>query len=298
MNTLINEVPALKEAYPFESQFCHLNYGNAQSAKLHFLDEGTGPVILMLHGNPTWSFYFRNCVHYFKARGFRCIVPDHMGCGLSDKPQDYTYTLEQRIQDIQQLLKHLEIQSFNVIVHDWGGAIGMGVATRSPESVEKIAILNSAAYLSKWIPWRIAFLRTKILGAFLMRAFNLFAGPAVFMSVIKPLDKNIQKGFLHPYQNWKDRIAVAQFVEDIPMSPSHPSYDCLAKVEKELPNLSKKKIGLFWGEKDFCFNKKFFQRWIKIFPTASQKIFPDAGHYVLEDAGEEILKELDYFLTQ
>jgi len=298
MNTLIDDLPALKEEYPFKSHFCHLKYGNNQSAKLHYLDEGTGPVILMLHGNPTWSFYFRQCVHYFKARGFRCIVPDHIGCGLSDKPQDYTYTLEQRIQDIQQLLKHLEIQSFNLIVHDWGGAIGMGVATRSPERVEKIAILNSAAYLSKWMPRRIAFLRIKILGAFLMRAFNLFAWPAVFMSTCKPLDKKIQKGFLYPYKSWNDRIAVARFVEDIPMSPSHPSYNCLEKIEQELPNLSKKTIGLFWGGKDFCFNRKFFQRWIEIFPNATQKMFSDAGHYVLEDAGEEILKELDYLLTQ
>ena len=292
MNALIDELPFLKEAYPFKSHFCDLSYGNERSVKLHYLDEGTGPIILMLHGNPTWSFYFRNCVHHFKAKGYRCIVPDHIGCGLSDKPQDYNYTLERRIQDIQQLLEHLNIERFNLIVHDWGGAIGMGVATGNPESVQKIAILNSASYLSKWMPWRFAFLRIEKIGAFLIRAFNVFAWPAVFMSVCKPLDKNIQKGFLYPYQNWNDRIAVARFVKDIPMSQSHLSYNCLENIEKKLPNLGEKKIGLFWGERDFCFNQKFFQHWTKIFPNALQKTFPNAGHYILEDATNEVLNEI------
>lgn len=298
MNALIEELPSLKEEYPFKSHFCEISYGNGKLAKLHYLDEGTGPVILMLHGNPTWSFYFRNCVNYFKGKGFRCIVPDHMGCGLSDKPQDYHYSLERRIQDIQQLLKHINIERFNLIVHDWGGAIGMGVAVQNPQTVQKIAILNSASYLSKWMPWRIALLRIKKLGAFLIRAFNLFAGPAVFMSVCKPLNKNIQKGFLYPYQNWNDRIAVAKFVEDIPMSPSHPSYNCLSDIENKLPSLSEKKIGLFWGERDFCFNKKFYQRWTEIFPNASRKTFSNAGHYILEDAREAVLEEINGLFSQ
>ena len=295
MNALIDELPFLKEAYPFKSHFYDLSYGNERSAKLHYLDEGTGPIIVMLHGNPTWSFYFRNCIHYFKAKGYRCIVPDHIGCGLSDKPQDYNYKLERRIQDIQHLLEHLNIERFNLIVHDWGGAIGMGVATGNSESVQKIAILNSASYISKWMPRRIAFLRIEKIGAFLIRAFNLFAWPAVFMSVCKPLDKNTQKGFLYPYQNWNDRIAVARFVKDIPMSQSHPSYNCLENIEKKLPNLGEKKIGLFWGERDFCFNQKFFQRWTKIFPNALQKTFPNAGHYILEDATYEVLDEIKLF---
>ena len=298
MNDLIDKLPALNEVYSFESHFCNLVYGKEQSAKLHYLDEGTGPVVLMLHGNPTWSFYFRNCINYFKARGFRCIVPDHMGCGLSDKPQDYSYMLERRIQDIQHLLKHLNVERFNLIVHDWGGAIGMGVAVQNPERVDKIAILNSAAYLSKWMPWRIAFLRIKIFGIFLIRAFNLFAWPAVFMSVCKPLRKNIRKGFLFPYQNWNDRIAVARFVKDIPMSSSHPSYNCLLNIEKKLPSLSEKEIGIFWGERDFCFNKKFFQRWVEIFPKSLQKTFPNAGHYILEDAGETVFEEIEALFSE
>ena len=298
MNDLIDKLPALNKVYPFESHFCDLVYGKEQSAKLHYLDEGTGPVVLMLHGNPTWSFYYRNCINYFKARGFRCIAPDHMGCGLSDKPQDYSYTLERRIQDIQHLLKHLNVERFHLIVHDWGGAIGMGVAVQNPERVDKIAILNSSAYLSKWMPWRIAFLRVKIFGTFLIRAFNLFAWPAVFMSVCKPLRKNIRKGFLFPYQNWNDRIAVARFVKDIPMSSSHPSYNCLLNIEKKLPSLSKKEIGLFWGEGDFCFNKKFFQHWVEIFPKSVQKTFSNAGHYILEDAGEAVFKEIEALFSE
>ena len=98
---------------------------------------------------------------------------------------------------------------------------------------------------------------------------------------------------MFPYQNWNDRIAVARFVEDIPMSKMHPSYNCLLGIEKKLPSLSEKQIGVFWGERDFCFNKKFFQRWLEFFPKAISKTFPDAGHYILEDAKEEVVQEIE-----
>ena len=106
----------------------------------------------MLHGNPTWSFYFRNLVKVMVQAGFRCVVPDHVGCGLSDKPQDYNYTLVQRIEDVESLLDHLKIDQFSLVVHDWGGAIGCGLAGRRPDTLQKLVLLNTGAFRSKLIP--------------------------------------------------------------------------------------------------------------------------------------------------
>lgn len=287
----------LAQEYPFEPHYFEQPYGTNSVARQHYLDEGTGPVVVMLHGNPTWSFYFRNCIRHLKKKGFRCIVPDHIGCGLSDKPKDYSYTLEQRIQDTERLLNALKIRQFSLIVHDWGGAIGMGLAVRNSEKVERIAILNSGAYRSEHMPKRIGLLRTFGLGQFLIRGFNLFAWPATFMSVKVPLSSTVKEGFLFPYNSWANRIAVWNFVKDIPMSASHRSYKCLSDIEARLEVLRGKKIGIFWGQEDFCFNDHFLKRWMKIFPEAKTTLYKDAGHYILEDAEKEIIPAISEFLV-
>lgn len=287
----------LAQEYPFESHYFEQPYGTNSVARQHYLDEGTGPVVVMLHGNPTWSFYFRNCIRDLKKKGFRCIVPDHIGCGFSDKPKKYPYTLEQRIQDTERLLNALKIRQFSLIVHDWGGAIGMGIAVRNSEKVERIAILNSGAYCSEHMPKRIGLLRTFGLGQFLIRGFNLFAWPATFMSVKVPLSSTVKEGFLLPYNSWANRIAVWNFVKDIPMSASHGSYKCLSDIEAKLAVLRGKKIGIFWGQEDFCFNDHFLKRWMGIFPEAKTTLYKDAGHYILEDAEKEIIPAISEFLV-
>lgn len=295
------QVPeSLKAEYPFKSHYFEQPAvtADADPVRQHYCDEGAGVPVLMLHGNPTWSFYFRNCIQHLSSKGFRCIVPDHIGCGLSDKPQNYPYTLERRIEDIERLMDHLGIEKMHLIVHDWGGAIGMGFAERSSDKIDRIAILNSGAFLSKHIPKRIAFLKIPYLGSFLIRALNLFAGPATFMAVQKPLPKTVKAGFLYPYRTWQDRIAVARFVQDIPMHPSHPSYACLEEVEANLTRLKDKPIALYWGEKDFCFNQHFLKRWTEIFPEAEVHPYSDAGHYLLEDASDAVPNALSEFFLK
>ena len=299
MEASINQLPShIRAEYPFKSHFFEQPSSEGETVRQHYLDEGEGPVIVMLHGNPTWSFYFRNCIQHLSSKGFRCIVPDHIGCGLSYKPQNFPYILERRIQDIERLIDHLGIKKMHLIVHDWGGAIGMGYAGRYPQKIDRIAILNSGAFLSKHIPKRIAFLRTPWLGSFLMRAFNLFAGPAIVMAVQKPLPETAKAGLLYPYRTWQDRIAVARFVQDIPMHPTHPSYECLQTVEANLEHLRGKSIGLFWGEKDFCFNQTFLNRWTEIFPEAEVHPYSDAGHYLLEDASDTVPNALSEFFLK
>ena len=270
--------------YPFKSNYLPLKTG-----RLHFVDEGEGPVIVMVHGNPTWSYYFRKLISLLSTN-YRVVAIDHMGCGLSDKPQKYSYTLEQHIENLELLLSHLKIDRFSLIVHDWGGAIGLGCGGRRPESIEKIIVMNSGAFRSSRIPFRISLCRFPLLGECIVRLFNGFAWPAIFMAVEKKLKKEVATAYLSPYDNWANRIAVYSFVKDIPMKEKHPSYKQLVEIEKNLVKLRELKIPflLLWGGQDFCFNDSFYNEWADRFPLAEKHYFQDGGHYILEDKFAEI----------
>lgn len=284
--TLIPE--ELKIEYPFAAHFLPL-----QNEKIHYVDEGQGEVMLMLHGNPTWSFFYRNVAKHF-AKTNRVVIPDHMGCGFSDKPQDYNYTLENHIENTIALINKLGLKDITLLVHDWGGAIGMGVATRRPELIKKMVIMNTAAFRSLEIPLRINILRNPV-GEWFIRTFNGFAGPATTMAVTKKLSPLVKKGFILPYNNFETRIATAKFVRDIPMDAAHPTYKTLSEIESKLKNLNVPVL-LLWGEKDFCFTMNFKDRWLEFFPKARVVTYPDAGHYLLEDKQHEVIREIENFI--
>lgn len=305
----IPQLPAdVRELYPFEPHWLAVGGG-----RLHYVDErprdiaesdlaapAALPPVLLLHGNPTWSFFYRDAIRKLVEQGRRCIAPDHIGCGLSDKPQKgFGYTLEENIANVVALVEHLGLKTFDLVVHDWGGAIGMGVATRMPERVRRMVILNTAAFRSKDIPLRIALCRTPVLGELIVRGLNGFAWPATFMAVSrKPLGATQKRGFLFPYGNWHDRIATHRFVKAIPLRPGDENYDTLTTIEEHLHLLNKKPKLLLWGGRDFCFNDRFYQRWLEIFPDVRQRYITDAGHYLLEDAPQETLSEIVSFLQQ
>lgn len=291
-NAVKNE--SWRTLYPFDSKFLKLEDG-----AYHYLDEGEGEPVVMVHGNPTWSFYYRRLADALKSR-YRIIVPDHIGCGLSDKPQDYAYTLENHINNLEKLLiGELGLTKFNLVIHDWGGAIGMGVAVRHPERVSKITILNTAAFLMpKGCPLRIHVCKAPILGDLAIRGFNAFAGSAVHMAIAhhERMTPEIKEGFLAPYNNWHNRIANLRFVQDIPLNPSHPTWKTVADIEKKLHLFQKTPTQICWGAKDFCFTMDYLEKWKKYFPHAETNIFDDAGHYVLEDAHERIIPLVKDFL--
>lgn len=268
-----------------------------QGRTMSYLDEGQGPAIVMVHGNPTWSFYYRNLVRQLRDR-FRVIVPDHMGCGLSDKPQDYPYTLETHITNLSALIDHLGVTEFSLVVHDWGGAIGFGCATRRPDAVRSIVVFNTAAFPMKRLPWRIGVCRLPFLGEILVRGFNAFAGMAVQMAVKTPLTDEAAEGYLYPYRSWHDRVAVHRFVMDIPMGPEHISWKTLADIETKLAEFESTPMMILWGGKDFCFNDLFYKEWRRRFPQAQSHYFPKAGHYVLEDAASEVKPLIDQFFME
>lgn len=283
----------LREVYPFKSHYVKLPDGN----RMHYVDEGEGDVVVMFHGNPTWSFYYRNLINSLKTT-FRCIAIDNMGCGLSDKPQNYTYNLAQHIQNAQKVIESLKLQRFHFVMHDWGCAIGMALAERWPERIESLTIMNGAAFHSSRIPARINICRIPFLGDFLIRGLNAFVLASNLMSTTKGLDSTTAAGYRFPYDSWKNRIAIRKFVSDIPLSTKHPSWDTLTKIEDALFLLSPKKILLLWGNQDFCFTEWFLKEWQQFFFKAAVVRFEDCGHYVLEDEKDAAIDVIHNFLVR
>lgn len=288
----MTELQSIVPGYPFSPRSHRLSDGNTMS----YLDVGQGPVVVMLHGNPSWSFFYRNLAGLLK-QGYRVIVPDHLGCGLSDKPQDYLYCLANHIANVEDLLGALRVKKLTLVVHDWGGAIGMGYAVRHPEKINSLVIFNTAAFRSSKIPWRIRICRTPLLGTLLIRGLNAFAGAAVHMAVVKKMPDEIARGYLLPYDSWKNRIATLRFVQDIPLSANDPSWRTLTEIEQGLPLFIHTPMLICWGGRDFCFNDYFYEQWRARFPQAECHYFANAGHYVLEDAFDRIGPLVEKFLA-
>lgn len=286
-----------KSEYPFKNNYLDLN-----SWKYHYLDEGKGDPVVMLHGNPSWSFYYRHLVRELRS-DYRLIVPDHIGCGLSDKPVDsqYSYTLKQRVDDLDTLLHHLKLQKkITLVLHDWGGMIGMAWAIRHPERIARLVILNTAAFhlpATKKFPLALKICRDSQLGVFLVQGFNLFARGAAWVGCKrKRMSAELRKIYCSPYDNWQHRIATLRFVQDIPLQPEDPGYDLISQVEAGLTAFAELPVCICWGEKDFVFDRSFLAKWQSYFPQAEVHPFADCGHYILEDARAEILPIIRNFL--
>ena len=284
--------PWLRELYPFEpKQF------DTGSGKMSYLDEGTGDeAVLMVHGNPTWSFFYRNVVLALRGR-IRCIVPDHLGCGLSDKPPDYNYTLGNHVENLGRLIDSLNLKKIHLIVHDWGGPIGLGTCLPRAEKLGKVVILNTAAFADTVIPWRIRFCRVPVIGELAVRGFNGFAWPATWMAVTNPLPDAVKRGFLFPYDSWANRIATHRFVQDIPKGLGAPNDIALAKIESALPLLQERPVRIIWGGQDFCFSRHYFERWKGLLPQARADYLTEAGHYLLEDAQSVVVSGIVQHIT-
>jgi haloalkane dehalogenase len=285
----------LAPLYPFAPR----SFTTPRGARMSFLDEGprSDEAVLMLHGNPTWSFYYRELVQAARET-LRCVVPDHIGMGFSEKPPNYDYTLATRIADIEALVASLGLKRVHLVVHDWGGAIGFGFATRHPGMIGRIVILNTAAFASPHIPARIALCQAPLLGPLLVRGCNGFAWPATRMAMhARALTPDEKRAYLLPYDSWANRVAVNAFVRDIPMRRSHPSWATLAAVEEGLGQFRDREVQILWGGRDFCFDDRFLARWRGIFPAAGVTRFADAGHYVLEDARDNAVARIREFLA-
>lgn len=285
------------ELYPFESHFILI-----KGLRYHYLDEGRGAPLLMLHGNPTWSFYFRRLVLAFREN-YRVIVPDHMGCGLSDKPDEtqYDFRLQRRIEDLDALIAHLNLgQKITLVLHDWGGMIGLGWAVDHLDRIDRLIIMNTAGFFppkSKTIPQRLRLLRTP--NPIMDRAvlyLNLFARASILMAPRRRLEPKVRAGLLAPYDTPHNRLATLKFVQDIPLDDRDPSGHIVARVDGQLQRIAQRPVQLIWGAHDFVFDRAYFDEWRRRVPHAETHWLPEAGHYLLEDAPDRIIKLIQNFL--
>jgi cis-3-alkyl-4-acyloxetan-2-one decarboxylase len=278
--------------------------------RMHYLDEGPrdGEVVVALHGNPSWSYYWRHLVNGLRDR-YRVIVPDHVGMGLSDKPDDdehalprYDYTLQSRVDDVATLLSHLGIDGpLTLAVHDWGGMIGFGWALSHAAQVRRLVITNTAAFpmpQGKPMPWQIALGRDYNIGEIVIRGFNAFSGGASWFGVERRMPRDVRRAYVAPYDSWRNRISTVRFMQDIPLSDKDRAWPLVAEAGRRLHEFADRPAFIGWGLKDFVFDRDFLDRFRATLPGAEVHAFDDAGHYVLEDRHEVLVPAIRTFLDR
>jgi len=269
----------------------------------HYLDEGSGDPIVMIHGNPSWSIYYRHLISALKDK-HRCIAVDHIGCGLSQKPSldAYDYRLKTRVEDLDRLLNNLGVtDNITLVVHDWGGMIGMNYAVRYPKRIKRLVILNTSAFrlpYNKKLPLGLWICRNTIMGKLLVRGVNAFARGAAWVGCKRnKMPKSLRDAYCKPYDSWRNRIATHLFVKDIPLSAADPSWSTVLETENGLDKFIDTPMLICWGMKDFCFDERFLKLWQAQFPNAQVEQFEDCGHYILEDAKDEVIAHIESFIN-
>lgn len=284
--------PSVAALYPFTPHA--LDVGAHQ---LSYVDEGRGEPILFVHGNPTWSFYWRHLVAGLSDQ-FRCIAPDHLGCGLSDKPQDFSYRLRDHIRNLRDLVDRLDLRNLTLVVHDWGGPIGLGMAIERPERVARLVILNTGVFEGP-IPLSIRACRWPGVGAPVIRGLNGFVKVGLMRATA---DRSrfagaVGEGYLAPYDSWANRVAILRFIQDIPFEQGHPTRDLFFSIGDNLGVLRGRPVMIGWGEQDFCFTTFYRDGFVERFPDAEVHSWPDVGHWIAEDAHERLVPLIRDFIT-
>ncbi|MCX7716833.1 MAG: alpha/beta fold hydrolase [Candidatus Sumerlaeaceae bacterium] len=281
---------SIAHLYPFESRWFDCN-----GQTMHYVDEGRGKVVVCVHGNPSWSFLFRGVISGLRDR-YRVVAPDHIGCGLSARPkrEEYPFTLERRVSDFRLFMDHVcPSDPVTLLVHDWGGLIGLAWAVRNPARVQSLIITNTAAFpmpAGKRVPWMLSFVRRSgPVAAILIQGFNAFARGTLWVGCSRPVTPDVRRGYLGPYDSWRNRLATLLFVKDIPATPLDSSYPALLEVAEGLKQFRDTPALVCWGMKDPVFDPDYLAEWRNRLPQAQVVQFGDAGHYLFEDAGDAIM---------
>jgi haloalkane dehalogenase len=293
------DITRFRRLYPFTPHVAEVN-----GFSMHYLDEGRGEPLVMVHGNPTWSFFFRELIRGLSNR-YRCIAPDHIGCGLSARPRasEYGFRLRNRVDDFHAFIEALGLEKkITLVVHDWGGMIGAAFAVGCPERIARLVILNTAAFpkpARKPLPWTLRLIRNlPLLAAPSVLGLNLFARGAAWTASAKGLSSEVRRGLLAPYNSWRNRLATLRFVQDIPLSAADPSYALVEQTGRRLERLAATPMLICWGDRDVVFDGDYLAEWRRRFPRAEVRRFADAGHYVLEDVPGPVLEVLTEFLNR
>lgn len=270
-----------------------------QHHKMAYLDEGDGPPVVLVHGNPTWSYTWRNFVKTLRPRT-RCIAPDHIGFGCSDKPRDPTYhSLERHIRNLTSLLRHLELDKVTLVLADWGGPVGLGWATRNPEKVERLVLLNTWAMRSEGLlkfPLSFRLLRSPGVGEILIQKHNLWVERFIALGMAKRdrVTETLLEAYRAPFPFPDDRAAILRFMRMVPMRGGDESYETMGAIEAGLERLDVP-VQLYWGARDQALTPRVAEYFADLLPQASREgivTLPDVGHFVQEDAHEVIAPRL------
>lgn len=270
------------ELFPFESRFADVG-----GAEVHYIDEGEGPVLLCLHGNPTWSFLYRHIVRGLREQ-FRCIAVDYPGFGLSPSPAGYRYTAAEHARVVESFVEKLDLRDVTLMVQDWGGPIGFWVATRHPERFRAFVVGNTWAWpISGDRPaeWFSKILGSPGLGGALVKRADIFT--SVFMrGGMKRKRLTVDEQFMYsrPHPTPESREPVHVMPREI-----LAARDLLAEVEQALERVAGKPALIVWGDKDPAFREPQRLRWERTFANHRTVILRGASHYIQEDAPDEIV---------
>ncbi len=270
--------------------------------KMHYIDEGSGEPVILVHGNPTWSFFYRTTIQALSSF-CRVIAPDHIGMGKSDKPSSgYNYTLSQRAADFSAFIDHLQLkEELTLVVHDWGGAIALAWAVEHPEFVKKIIVLNSASFTlpaTKKLPAALRVARLPLLSFPLFRLANLFVHGTIAFGSVGKIPEAVKAAYLEPWRSWRENTAVHAFVKDIPLHAHDTAYATLSGTESKLEVLREIPMLICWGMKDFILDGAILRAWIRFFPAAAVERYENAGHLILEDEPEAVNRKISEFIRQ
>ena len=279
------------------------NYVEIDGIRLHYLDEGSGPPILMVHGQPTWSYLYRKMIPPLVAAGYRCVVPDLMGFGLSDKPADESaYSLQRHVELVTGLVEKLTLQGVTIVGQDWGGPIGLRYAIEHQDNIRALVILNT---LVRTLPSDLRTMHMRIMikvlfqnGAFpsfLIRRLDLFRRMMYRIGFKMSSDPQVMKQYLMPHPTSDSRAGIAAFPKMLPLSAAHPNAQYINEIEETLVKWDVP-VQVMFSDKDLIFKVEEGQRIASMVPNGRFQVVRNAGHFLQEDAGEEIAERIVTFL--
>jgi acyl-CoA synthetase (AMP-forming)/AMP-acid ligase II/pimeloyl-ACP methyl ester carboxylesterase len=282
----------LPQQLPFQSRFV-----SVAGYRMHYIDEGSGPVVLLLHGNPTWSFLYRNVIRELRD-SFRLIAPDFLGCGLSDRTPGVRFKAIDRINQLEEFVTALGLTKFSMVMHDWGGPLGTGFLLKRLDSIDRIIYLNTTLTETESLPPIIKLAAFPVIGKALTRHTNTFVRLTTTMGAYKKLTPDVVEGYKAPYTTRQQRDAIWDFVDDIPFDASHPTYSQMVEIAAGLPKVAQKPVKIIWGLRDPCFHREMLSKVAAHFPQAEILEIGDASHLVLDDAPQVAIPAIKEFLSR
>jgi haloalkane dehalogenase len=297
--------------WPYEPRFF-----DTPDGRMHYVDEGPrdGRPVVMVHGNPTWGYLYRNFIPPLVEAGHRAIVPDHLGFGRSDKPADpELYRVPRHAERLEALLESLDLRDATVVPQDWGGPIGLYWATRHHERVERLFILNTLAHGFRRealppgkdkvpLPLPLRLFRMPLVGEVLVKGLDAFKRGFLFGQGVTHRDRltpTVKRAYRQVHSGWSERTAILVFPREIPVTGDGPVTAMNAEIERGLEeHFRSKPVRIVWAMKDIAFLPAYLETlWLRTFPDAEVTKLDDAGHYLQEDAHERIAPELVQFVT-